>query len=823
MKISSNWIREYALTGLSVDEISEILTSTGLEVETVEAWQSIKGGLSGVVSGKVITCEKHPDADKLKVCRVDVADDQGLLNIVCGAPNVEAGQMVWVARVGAVLFPTGAQEPLEIKKAKIRGIVSEGMICAEDELGIGTSHAGIMVLPDGFQTGIPAASYYNVVTDQIFEVGLTPNRSDAMSHIGVARDLLAALSFRRKLTLSLSLPEVSHPKSISGSLPVKVMIENGDACRRYTGITIRGVKVAASPDWLMNRLKSIGIKPINNVVDITNFVLHETGHPLHAFDYDQIEGAAIVVKNMPEGTPFVTLDGIERRLLADDLMICDTRKPLCIAGVYGGMHSGVTDETRNLFLESAWFDPVSVRKTARAHQLNTDASFRFERGADPAITRYALLRAVQLICEITGGNVSSDICDEGDYAANLPVAIVEVHFEKVCQVAGVSISPSDIRAILNLLDFNIVSSDSAKLTVTVPTCRADVTREIDIIEEILRIYGIDQIPIPSAIPVAFPVVAENPGSRLVDTFSHYLVSNGFYEVMNNSLSSARYQVAANDASSQLSPVTLLNPLSTDLDTLRTSMLPGLLENIRHNLHRQNPDAKLFEIGYTYGTHLGVSMDKPVDERFAESHQLALVITGKSAVESWRRPQSDADFFDLKASVDGLLSLAGFNESNCVYDELADQTFSMGTVIRHSGHELVRFGQLNLEYLKLFQIKQPVFYAGFCLQTIVEHLPSRKSTTSLPKYPGVRRDLSLIISKEVQYSTIRNIILKTDPLIRSVNLFDVFSSDALPPGKISYAVSFTIRHDEKTLSDEEIDKILSRVINALSQRAGAVLR
>ncbi|HRZ48335.1 MAG TPA: phenylalanine--tRNA ligase subunit beta, partial [Bacteroidales bacterium] len=356
MKISCSWIREYVNTGLTAGEISEILTSTGLEVETIEPWESIRGGLAGVVSGKVITCEKHPDADKLKVCMVDVADGQGLLNIVCGAPNVEAGQMVWVARVGAVLYPAGSPDPLEIKKAKIRGVVSEGMICAEDELGIGSSHAGIMVLPDGTSPGLPAAAYYKVLSDQVFEVGLTPNRSDAMSHIGVARDLAAAVSFRRKLAVPLNLPGISHPKSPSGELPVKVLIENREACRRYTGITIEGVTVAESPEWLMNRLKSIGIKPINNVVDITNFVLHETGHPLHAFDYDRIEGATIEVKNLPEGTPFITLDGTERKLTSDDLMICDSRKPLCIAGVYGGLHSGVTAETRNLFLESAWFD-----------------------------------------------------------------------------------------------------------------------------------------------------------------------------------------------------------------------------------------------------------------------------------------------------------------------------------------------------------------------------------------------------------------------------------------------------------------------------------
>ncbi len=823
MKISCNWIREYANTGLSAGEIAEILTSTGLEVETVESWESIRGNLKGVVTGKVISCVKHPDADKLSVCRVDIAEDEPL-NIVCGAPNVAVGQKVLVATIGAVLYPTGSEEPFEIKKAKIRGVVSEGMICAEDELGVGSSHDGIMILGDAIPPGLAASEYFGTESDQVLEVGLTPNRSDAMSHMGVARDLLAALSFRQKKRFPLTIPQAPEPLVANATLPVKVIMENKEACRRYTGMTIEGVTVAPSPDWLKHRLRAVGIKPINNVVDITNFVMQETGHPLHAFDYDKLSDGTIVVKNLPEGTLFTTLDGVERKLLGSDMMICDSTTPLCIAGVYGGIHSGVTAQTRNLFIESAWFDPVSVRKSARAHQLNTDASFRFERGADPTITPYALFRAVNLICEIAGGKPASKISDEGDWAGNPPLPIVDIRLERINQVAGVDITPEEITKILQSLDIKVVKQTPDSLHVIVPGYRADVSREIDVIEEVLRIYGLDNIPVPDAIPVAFPVGIKNPKERLQQIFSRQLVANGFFEAWNNSLSSSRTQVIPDDLTGQLLPVSVLNPLSTDLDTLRTGLLPGLLENIRHNIHRQMADIRLFESGYAYFAKAESSPpDAPVQNRFVETPLFALAITGKFNRESWRQKQYDADLYDLKSLVDALLSLTGIQEEAISVSPAGDRRFLSGAKIQAGYRVIGRFGQVHPDALKVYQVKQPVFYAEFNLEEMIPMLAEGKTMTLLPKFPEVRRDLSLVIDKHIDYTRIREIVLKTDRLIRRVNLFDVFSSDTLPPGKISYAVSLILRHDEKTLSEGEIDKVMARVLKNLTNETGAVLR
>jgi phenylalanyl-tRNA synthetase beta chain len=823
MKISCNWIRDYVDSRLDADEMASVLTSTGLEVETFTKWESIRGSLANVVTGSVVSCEKHPDADKLKVCKVNVGSGE-LLNIVCGAPNVSEGQKVIVARIGAVLYPTGKEDPFIIQKAKIRGVTSEGMICAEDELGIGTSHDGIMILPEDAPVGIPAADYFEIEIDEVLEIGLTPNRSDAISHIGVARDLMAAVNFRNQDEIILKIPEISLPSISENPLPVKVLIVNNAACKRYTGMTIRDVVVGPSPRWLINRLLAVGIKPINNVVDISNFVLHETGHPLHAFDLDKISGGCITVKNYPEGTSFTTLDGVERKLTAEDLMISDAEKPLCMAGVYGGLHSGVTSETKSVFLESAWFDPVSVRRTSKYHLLNTDASFRFERGADPAITPYALKRAAALICEIAGGKPASEMIDVGEYAASIPQQEILLRYKQLEIIAGVKIPEEKILQILHLLDFKILSLNKTDIRLLSPSYRVDVTREADVIEEILRIFGMDNVPVPSAIPVSFPVEGKSVRVGLRNLVGHHLASIGFSEAWNNSLSASRMQNLVSEICEGFVPVKVLNPLSSDLDVLRTSLLPGLIENLRYNINRQVSDLKLFEFGTVYAENEKASKKGDITARFLEEQKLAVVITGMTSVESWQQKASSANVFDLKMVAEEVVKLTGFPFETIQIETRKENPFLYNASGTWMNRSVLKFGEVHPEILRQFGVKQPVYYLLFdwnVLVDIADH--TEKRVAALPKFPEVRRDLSLVVAKSVTFAEIKNIILKSDNLIRQVNLFDIFESDSLPDGKVSVAVCVTLLHDEKTLSDKEIDTTMNKVVKNLTEKINAHLR
>lgn len=824
MKISYQWIHDYIKPGLSVEDLAACLTSTGLEVEAVNPYQSIRGGLEGVYIGKVVQCERHPDADKLTVCRVDIATGE-LLTIVCGAPNVAEGQKVVVATVGSTLYPYGREEGFLMKKAKIRGVSSEGMICAEDELGLGPSHDGILVLEESAPAGMPAATWFDVVTDTVFEIGLTPNRTDAMSHMGVARDLAACIAFRNGVPMPVNKPKISGLLPGNTRLPVSIIIDNQDACKRYTGITLAGVTVGPSPDWLQNRLKAIGIKPHNNVVDITNFVLHETGHPLHAFDFDKVALGTIRVGNLPEGTLFTTLDGVERKLASSDLMICDAEKPLCIAGVYGGQHSGVTAATRNLFIESAWFDPVSVRRTARHHQLNTDASFRYERGADPGITVFALARAVELICSIAGGMVASAMVDVGEYASGEFRKEIMVRYARVNELVGIALPPHQVKQILHLLEFSIIREDEMGVHVLAPSYRADVTREVDVIEEILRIYGMDNIPIPGKISVSFPPGAVKDPLSFKKMLRRYLAANGFSEAWNNSLSSSRYNELYKGKNEALEAVNLLNPLSSDLDTLRRTLLFGLLENLKHNINRKSEDIRLFEFGAAYHRISGTLATDPVKEQFVERPSLTVVMTGMRSKESWAMKQEQINFFDLKAAVHEMLNLAGFSSSQLTMEHLTDDLGGDVTSYNRKGLEIVRFGEVNSALMKQFSIRQPVYYAEFDWETLSNlYIESSFSSTDLPKFPEVRRDLSIVIDKSVTYEMIRQEVMKTDrKLIRDMNLFDVYEAGNLPEGKKSYAIGIQIRHPEKTLTEADIEEVMIKVVKNLESKTGASLR
>ncbi|MFO7722296.1 MAG: phenylalanine--tRNA ligase subunit beta [Bacteroidales bacterium] len=824
MKISCNWLTTYVDTGLTPEEIAEVLTSTGLEVEGIHPWESIRGGLTGVVIGEVLSCEKHPDADKLTVCKVDVAAGE-LLNIVCGAPNVAPGQKVPVAMVGATLYPFGQEEGFTIKKAKIRGIESVGMICAEDELGIGASHAGIMVLHPDAEVGMQAADYFGVESDVVLEIGLTPNRTDAMSHFGVARDLAAAVACRNKQEVTLTPPPAPQPAIPRSPLPLKVDIAAPDDCKRYSAIALDNVKVGPSPSWLQNRLKAIGLKPLNNIVDITNFVLHEWGHPLHAFDYDHIKNGHIVVGKLRQGTPFVTLDGVERKLSGQELMICDPEKPLCIAGVYGGMGSGVTTETKRVVLESAWFDTVSVRRTARHHGLNTDASFRFERGADPLITLPVMFRAAALICQVAGGEIASPICDVGEYTDGFKPVQLLLRRSRVDLISGVTIPAGELESILQKLDFIILKEEQDGLFVEVPSYRFDVTREVDVIEEVIRIYGMNTVPVPQKVSVSFPPEIDTRESRIRNKLSGYLTGNGFYEVWNNSLTSLGYEDLMEQQADGMAPVKILNPLSQDLGVLRRSLLFGMMENVIHNANRKQEDIRIFESGAEYHKREDASDQDPVIERFFERQVLSLLMTGKDVTESWYRKQREIAFYDLKRYADEMLHICGLGPEEFRIKDETEGIFDYGLTYSVGKRKILRLGSINRKIRKHFQIKTPVFYAEFDMEVLLKATSLQKIVAvPLPRFPDVRRDLSLIIDQQVRYEDLRNAVLATDSrLIREVLLFDVYQAENLPPGKKSYAIGIVLRDMEKTLSERDIDKVMQKVINHLHKTFEAVLR
>ena len=802
MTISYNWLKEYIDIPETPEELSGILTSTGLEVETVEEHVTVRGGLKGLVVGEVLTCQKHPNADKLSITTVDAGDGK-IRNIVCGASNVAAGQKVIVALPGATLYPAGG-DPFTIKAAKIRGEQSEGMICAEDEIGIGKSHEGIIVLPADAKVGTPAAAYYKIESDHVIEIGLTPNRADAASHIGVARDIRAARS------REIRKPSVDGFKVANTSGTIPVVVENKEACPRYSGVTISGVTVKESPEWLKNRLLSIGLTPINNIVDITNFVLHETGQPLHAFDLAKIRGR-VVVKTMPEGTPFVTLDGKERKLTSQDLMICDDQEGMCIAGVFGGIHSGITSDTKNIFLESACFSPDYVRRTSMHHQLKTDASFRFERGTDPEVTVYALKRAALLIREIAGGEVSSEIVDI--YPEPVKPRVIKMKYRNIDRLIGKQVPHDEIFAILGRLDIEVLEKNEGEFSVAVPPYRVDVIQEADVVEEILRIYGFNKIELsPTAgtdYLADFPVKDPDKYRR---TIGEMLAGNGFYEIWTNSLTNQNYQTKHN-LGFRGEPVEMLNKLSEEQGILRQTMLFTGLEVCAYNINRRQKDLRLFEFGKIYYKEGGA---------YHEEERLALYMTGNREAENWQRKTESVSYFDLAQQVNHILSRSGLQQVK--QEVIQDQLFDYGLRVMRGKDEVGKLGKVKSTLLKEFGIKQEIFYSELNSALLFQSANPKLVIQEVAKFPEVRRDLSLVIDKGISFDEIRSLVLSTEKkLIRNIVAFDVYEGEKIASGKKAYALGFTIQDESKTLTDEEIDKTMQKLMNAFEQKLGALIR
>ena len=809
MRISWNWLRTLIDTDLSPQQAAEVLTSTGLEVESVEVIEQVKGMLAGVVVGHVLSCDRHADADRLRVCSVDIGVGDPL-GIVCGAPNVAVGQKVLVATVGTTLFPlTG--DPLTIKKSKIRGVESTGMICAEDELGLGESHDGIMVLDPATAVGTSAADLLGLKRDFALEIGLTPNRADAMSHIGVARDLAAALSVRSSEPVTLKWPDVGAFQGATGTEGMKAEVLAPIACTRYAGITLCNVKVGPSPNWLRDRLKSIGLKPINNVVDVTNFVQHELGQPLHAFDADKLAGRRIVVRMASEGELFATLDGKERKLSTADLVIADAEKPVCLAGVFGGSYSGVSETTMNVFLESACFDATTVRRTARRFGLNTDASFRFERGVDPEITVYALKRAALLLKEIVGAEMGSDIVDL--HAVSRQWMPVRLSFARVNGLIGTFIDPAEIIRVLKALDCRVTSHDSVGAEVEVPPYRVDVTREADLVEEIIRIIGFDRVPVPERLMMPALQRSETTLDGLQRQLSVHLAARGFREVMTPSLVNSTRTLALNTVNEN-ELVRLKNPLSAELDVLRPSMLFGLLQSASHNMARQQRDLRLFEKGRVYSV---------VGDRVVEQDRTAILITGQWSLEHWRGKSRVTELADLKAEVELLLERCGVTDVEQVVLDLP--LCSSVLEVRKKDQVFARIGSVRSEVLKAFNVSQPVFFAELNDATWFEAIAKRKIKYSeVPKFPSVRRDLSLLLDASVTFDQLEKLARQSErKLLRTVDLFDVYEGEKLPGGKKSYALSFILQDADKTLTDEQVDKAMGRIRQAFEKEVGAELR
>jgi len=808
MKISYNWLKQFINIDWDAKKTGELLTDLGLEVEGIESYQSVKGGLEGIVVGEVLTCEQHPNADRLKVTTVNIGEEQAL-KIVCGAPNVAAGQKVPVATIGTTLY-TEDGESWTIKKGKIRGEESHGMICAEDELGLGTSHDGIMVLDKGIKVGTPAATIFNIENDHVFEIGLTPNRADAMSHFGTARDLKAGL-LQKDVNVELITPMVSAFHVENRIFKIDVDVKNKALAPRYCGVSLTGLKVGDSPEWLQHRLKAIGLTPLNNIVDATNYVLHELGQPLHAFDAAKIIGQKIEVKTVEAGTKFTTLDGIERELHEDDLMICDAEKPMCIAGVFGGMHSGVTEGTTSIFLESAYFNPVSVRKTAKRHGLNTDASFRFERGIDPNITKYALKRAALLIQEIAGGEITSDISDA--YPVKIEDFQVRLSFENAKNLIGEEIPREIIKRILTSLEIKVNNVTETGLGLTVPAYRNDVQREADVIEEVLRVYGYNNIKTTEKLNASISNSSRFEDHKVQNVVGNQLVSQGFYEIMANSLTSPDY-IAFSEQLKEEHNVVMLNPLSNDLSVLRQSMLFSGLEAIAYNNNRRQSDLKLFEFGKTYHSY--------GDTREEYKH-LTLLVTGNKTGERWNSTQQPSDFFYLKGTVTSIFDRLGINRLKA--SPIKNDVFSEGLCLSLGKTKLVEFGIIKKKVLKGFGISQDVLFADFNWDNVLE-VAKRNSIKfkDIPKYPKVRRDFALLLDDSVTFESIYSIAKQSEKqLLKDINLFDVYQGKNLPQGKKSYAVSFTLQDEHKTLTDKQIDKIMNKLQVNFEKQLGAELR
>ncbi len=816
MKISYSWLKDYIQLDKTPQEIGDILTQIGLEVAGIEEVETVKGGLKGLVIGEVLTCEKHPNSDHLSVTTVNVGSSEAL-PIVCGASNVAAGQKVVVATVGTILYD-GDQE-FAIKKSKIRGEESMGMICAEDEIGLGTNHDGIMVLDSSARVGSAAKDYFKIESDWVIEIDLTPNRIDAGSLIGVARDLAAFLN--KTENISYSKPSVDDFKVDNHTLEIPVEVMNPEACPRYSGVTISGVEIKESPEWLQNRLKMIGLSPINNVVDLTNYVLFECGQPLHAFDADEIKGKRVVVRTMKQGTKFTTLDENERELHEDDLMICNTEEGMCIGGVFGGIGSGVKASTQNIFLESAYFDPVYIRKTARRHGLNTDASFRFERGVDPNNTIFALKRAALLIKEVAGGSISSDIVDI--YPAPLKDFKVDITYANVKRLIGKDLGADVIKNILTSLEIKIDNEDEKGLSLLVPPYRVDVKREADVIEEILRIYGYNNIEIPTQVNASLQTAEKPSPDHIKNLVAEMLTSQGFNEIWSNSLTKAAYYEPLKQYNASQT-VQILNPLSTDLNGMRQTLLFGGLESIAYNSNRQNKNLKFYEFGNCYfykGTQL---KDHPANNYWEENH-LALFVTGNKENENWTTKEEAASFYGLKSYAENILNRLGLNDQNLSVNDSANEIFSDGLSYSYNNKHILEIGLVTKSFLKKFEIDRPLFYADFNWDHVFQmHKKQRVTFSELPKFPAVRRDLALLIDRTIRFNEIKQLALKTErQLLREVDLFDVYEGKGIPAGKKSYAVSFILRDDYKTLNDKQIDKTMQRLIFVFGKELGAELR
>ncbi len=807
MKISYNWLKQFINIDLKSEDTAEVLTDLGLEVEGIEKFESLKGGLEGVVIGHVLTCTQHNNADKLKVTTVDIGTGSPI-QIVCGASNVAVGQKVPVATIGTKLYDKEGQS-FEIKKGKIRGEESHGMICAEDELGLGESHEGIMILDSSLIPGTPAAKVFKIETDEVFEIGLTPNRADAMSHWGVARDLRAGLIQRDGKQYELITPSVNKFKVDKRTFKIDVKVNNTKLVPRYCGITLSGITVKSSPEWLKNKLRAIGITPKNNIVDVTNYVLHELGQPLHAFDASKINGN-IIVDTLQSGTKFTTLDGVERSLNEEDIMICDSQGPLCIAGVFGGLDSSVTESTTSVFLESAYFNPVSIRKTAKRHGLSTDASFRFERGIDPAITDYALKRASILILEVAGGEITSDLIDvNNNKIGDFPVVL---NFANVTKIIGQEIPKETIKKILVSLDIKVTSVSDSSLGLIIPAYRVDVQREIDVIEELLRVYGYNNIHFTNKVNATVSNSGRTEDYKVQNIIGNQLTSLGFHEMMANSLTTPDYIKLSENLKEDFN-VVILNPLSNDLSAMRQSLLFSGLEAVSFNINRRNTDLKLFEYGKTY---------HKLPSGFDEIKHLSLLTSGNRLEESWTNAQKPTDFFLFKGYVSSVLSRLGIN--NYQTKPITTDVFNEGIAFVNGNDILVEFGTVKKSILKYFEIKQEVLYADFNWNAVLKSISNKIKFVEIPKYPEVRRDLALLLDDSVAFEEIYNISRQTEKnLLKEVTLFDVYIGKNLPVGKKSYAISFIIQDESKTLTDSQIEKIMSKLQNNFITQLGAQLR
>ncbi len=820
MNISFKWLKNYADMDLSAEQVATLLTDIGLEVEGFEKVETIRGGLEGVVVGQVLTCVDHPDSDHLHITTVDVGAEAPL-NIVCGAANCRQGLKVMCATVGAVLYPIDAEEGFKIKRSKIRGVESLGMLCAEDELGIGTSHEGIIELPESAVVGTPAREYYHIEDDYLISIGLTPNRVDAASHIGVARDIVAYLKSQGQRA-ELRMPSVDGFAVDNHDLTIAVEVANTTACPRYAGVTVKGCKIAPSPEWMQNYLRAAGINPKNNLVDITNFVLFELGQPLHAFDAQKIEGGKIVVRNCDEGTPFVTLDGVERKLSAADLMICSAERPMCLAGVYGGLDSGVSDTTTDIFIESAYFNPVSVRKSAKRHGLNTDSSFRFERGIDPNMQVYALKRAALLFKELAGGTISSEICDL--YPVKVEPFRFDFSLSRAKMLIGKDIDDQTIRNIITALDVVIESEQNGILSVAVPPYRVDVQREADLVEDVLRIYGYNNVEIPTQVRSTLSYAQKPDKNHLYNMVADMLTARGYTEIMSNSLTKAAYYENLECYKAE-NCVKILNPLSTDLNVMRQTLLFNTLEAVALNINHKNGDLKLYEAGNCYYYNAQNATEENPLAAYSENYRLAIAVTGGDAAPSWNCKANQTSFFTLRAAVELLLKRFGLDIYNLKCEGCNFDIFSDAICLSVNNKPLVWMGQVSAKLCKTMGIKQEVFFAEVDFDLLVKATRKHKITvTELPKYPEVKRDLALLVDKGVSFAQLRAIAFATErKLLKSVALFDVYEGDRLPEGKKSYALSFILEDKNQTLNDKTIERTMANLQAAFEKQLGASIR